>query len=249
MTSSANWISLSGDLIRFYREDVKPHARGVALISTGGAAAHRAFQSDALGRMHPDNAVLARDTFYADTATIWAAPAKTDVHHGAPLHDIVQLKRNFDEKVLLQIVSPGQLQPELPAALAQAQIACAVLNDTLAPAQTQFCLRLYLSGLADHVRLVKGYEIEEELLTLLHLEKRELPADAGLRMIDLIGLFDRFGSPVDLLECSRGGHVRCHVAFERSGKVKDPVRAYSEGTPLDFLEDFSTLGLKELFGL
>lgn len=126
-------------------------------------------------------------------------------------------------------------------------VAGALLNERLSPAQTQFCLRLYLDGGADAIKLIKGYEIDEELLALLHLEKKEKPPVSGRRMMDLVGLYDRFGSEIELLECSLKGHVQFYVGFDKGGEGADQVRAYSEGTPLDFLEDCPRIGLKELF--
>ncbi len=230
------YVSCVGDLIRIYREQSQPHTCGVVL--QGDSSDCRKYQREALVKLHPDNAVLSDKNFFVYSKTGWACGSKETPSIGISVQHWVQFQNRPDDKVLLRLLA------DAPAGKSSA----VVINDILTSAQTQFCLRLYLDRGADTIRLIKGYEVDDEILALLHLEKKEKPASGAPAMMDRIGLYDRYGFEIDLLECTREGHVQFYAGFERNGKGMDQVRAYSEGTPLDFFQDCSRIMAKELFG-
>jgi hypothetical protein len=293
ITPNDRFVLWAGDLVMTYWSEQKPHSQGVALLAT--SVHDRRYQRETLLALHPDNTLLGEDHFFVELNKAWGCATQADIHPGIPFNHLIVFKKDYEDKVVLQIPSVdlllGQLTSEsncmdydpgdpdgygiLRTARSEKfynpfiakdtqglndtreavvrhlmdvkDVKAVLLNDRLTPQQTQFCLRLYLDGGADTIRLIKGYEIAEELLALLHLDKRQKPPVAGRRMMDLIGLFDRRNNEVELLECSRKGHIQFHVAFAKGERGLDQVAAYSQGTPLDFFEDCPRIGLKELF--
>ena len=230
---SLNLSPVEGDLILTYREDAQRHVRGVALL--GLADMERAFHGEKLVALHPDNRVLSAGRFFLDKENRWACPSLDEPKTGVPLNHVIRFKKTQSDPELLFLSARDAEQED------------AWINALLTPAQMQFCLRLYLDGGSDAIKLVRGFEVEDEILALLHLEKKQRAGEVGRPMMDLIGLYDRHGTEIELLQCSREGHVQFHVGFEKGGKGTDQVRAYSEGTPLDFFEDCPRIKLRELF--
>lgn len=120
------------------------------------------------------------------------------------------------------------------------------INTRLSANQTQFCIRKFLEGGADEVRLVKGFEIEESLRKRLGLTSKEKAPVESRRKMDLIGLYDESGEEVEAVAFYQSGKFVEAVALAKSGKQPRQLRGYSEGTSEDFIRKNESLGVREL---
>lgn len=85
------------------------------------------------------------------------------------------------------------------------------VNTRLPAHETQLCIRKFLEGKADGVRLAKGPGVESALLARLGLTQKEKPLLPGRRPIDGVGFFDKAGREVEI------------VCFYEKGKLVDTM--------------------------
>jgi len=120
------------------------------------------------------------------------------------------------------------------------------INTRLAANQTQLCLRKFLEGGGDEIRILKGCEIEEVLLTKLRLTKVDKPPADGHRSIDRVGLYDPSREEVEVVAFYGEGRLIEALALAKSGKVPRQLRSYSEGTTEEFLRKNEGVSAREL---
>ena len=120
------------------------------------------------------------------------------------------------------------------------------INTRLPAHQTQLCIRKYLEGGVDEVRVIKGFEMEESLRKKLKLSLKEKPSSDGRRKIDLLGLFDETGQEVETVAFFFQGKLLEALALSKSGKGNQQLRSYSEGSPEDFLRRNESVKAREL---
>jgi len=120
------------------------------------------------------------------------------------------------------------------------------INTRLPASQTQLCIRKFLEGGVDEIRVIKGVEITEDLRKRLQLISEKKQPLEGRRKIDLIGLFDQNREEVEVVAFYFQGKQLEAIALTKSGKSRGQLRGYSEGTPEDFLRKNKSIGAREL---
>lgn len=120
------------------------------------------------------------------------------------------------------------------------------VNTRLAANQTQLCIRKFLEGGVDEIRLLKGLEIGGALSKRLGLTPKEKPPVEGRRKADLTGLYDESGEEVEVAGFFREGRLTEALALAKSGKKSRQLRSYSEGTPEDFIRRHEAINAGEL---
>lgn len=120
------------------------------------------------------------------------------------------------------------------------------INTRLPANQTQLCIRKFLEGGIDEIRVLKGLEIKDALRERLKLSRKEKPPIEGRRKIDLIGLYDQNHEEVEVVAFFFRGSLTEAIALTKSGKAFRELRSYSEGTPEDFLRKNEALSAREL---
>ncbi|MBI3291590.1 MAG: hypothetical protein HYZ73_02100, partial [Elusimicrobia bacterium] len=126
------------------------------------------------------------------------------------------------------------------------QVRTAWVNTRLPARQTQFCLRKFLDGQCDGIRLVKGVDIPLDLVKRLGVTTKEKPMVPGRRPMDRVGIY-KDGVEVEVATFEQQGDPRMSVAFDKTGKGLGQVKAYSEGTVEDFFKHHESLFVRELF--
>jgi len=121
------------------------------------------------------------------------------------------------------------------------------LNSRLPIAQTQFVLRKFLVGDIDQATLVKGFEVEEDILQSLELVKKEKEPIPERRMLDLVGIYTLEGIEVELVALSLDNIVREWIAFDKIGDGVEQIKAYSNGDLKAFYRKNKHVGAKVLF--
>ncbi len=140
-----------------------------------------------------------------------------------------------------------QVRIEAYRTLARSQdVTVSWINTRLPANQTQLCIRRFLEGECDEVRLLKGFEIEDSLRTKLRLTKKEKPPVEGRRKIDGVGLYDETGLEVEVAAFYNKKRLTDALALAKSGKIKDQLRGYSEGAVEDFFGKNESLNVREL---
>jgi hypothetical protein len=122
------------------------------------------------------------------------------------------------------------------------------LNTRLPAPQTQFCIRKFLEGGIDSIRLEKGRGIEDALLKILGLVRKDKPAIPGRRPEDLIGFFDDRGREVEIVGFYAQGKLLEAVAFLKSGKEGPQLVSYSAGSPEEFFSRHEPIAARKLLG-
>lgn len=120
------------------------------------------------------------------------------------------------------------------------------VNTRLPAHQTQFCLRKFLEGGVDEIRVIKGFEIEESLRNRLRLTQAQKPSVEGRRQSDLVGLYDETSEEVEVVAFYAHGALREALGLTKSGKALRELRSYSEGTVEEFLRKNESIRAREL---
>jgi hypothetical protein len=140
-----------------------------------------------------------------------------------------------------------QIRIEAYRTLARSQgVTVSWINTRLPANQTQLCIRKFLEGGVDEIRLIKGFEIEESLRKRLQLTPKEKPPVEGRRKIDLIGLYDETQEEVEVVAFFSGGRLVDAFSLVKSGKARQQLRSCSEGTPEDFFRKNESISAREL---
>jgi len=125
------------------------------------------------------------------------------------------------------------------------------VNTRLPANQTQFCLRRFLEGGIDEVRLEKGPLAAPGLIQKLGLLAKDKPAFLGRRAADLVGIFDPRGCEVEVIGFYSKGTLQEAAAFlkgnaeNKENKSSDLV-SYSHGNAEIFFKRYAALGAREL---
>lgn len=120
------------------------------------------------------------------------------------------------------------------------------VNTRLPASQTQFCIRVFLEEEANFIKIIKGYEMEGDLLVTLGLKKREKEKIPGIREIDRVGLYKN-DQEVEVVALYKDWNLVDLIAFDKKGEGTGQVVSYSKG-PIDkFYEKYKYVGAYELF--
>lgn len=120
------------------------------------------------------------------------------------------------------------------------------INTRLPANQTQLCIRKFLEGQVNEIRILKGFEIEDTLLGKLRLTKAEKPPVDGRRSIDRVGLYDELQEEVEVVAFYAQGKFIEALALSKSGKAPKQLRSYSEGRVEDFLGKNELISARKL---
>lgn len=115
------------------------------------------------------------------------------------------------------------------------QVTVSWINTRLPAGQTQLCIRKFLEGGIDEIRVLKGAEISENLLQRLQLRKKLKPSLEGRRKMDEIGLYERTEQEVEVVGFFERGLLIEALALLKSGKAANQLRSYTGGSPEVFL--------------
>jgi hypothetical protein len=123
----------------------------------------------------------------------------------------------------------------------------AVLNQRLPVAQTQFCLRHYLEGLSDSIRLVGADSgLDPSIVGAMHLERgsAEAPGESSAGAVEAWMHGPR---RVNLVMMQRAGACVELVAFDHRADGYAQVRSVWPGQVADFFSRHVALRVRELF--
>ena len=127
------------------------------------------------------------------------------------------------------------------------KIPTALANCRLPAAQTQFCLRHYLDGLSDSVRLLTASELDNSpaLLQAMQLKTRSLEDATGDNQhtrTTYQGMRE-----VQVVACSKQGRHVETVAFDPNAEGYAQVKSVWPGQVAEFFSRHSPLRVHELF--
>ena len=165
----------------------------------------------------------------------------TEIYYN-PYLCVVDVDRNHG-----RIGELDQIRIEAYRTLARSEgVTVSWINTRLPANQTQLCIRKFLEGGVDQIKAIKGLEIEEALRKRLQLTPEKKQPFEGRRKIDLVGLYDTRHEEVEVVAFYSGGRLVEAIALTKSGKSRNQLRSYSEGTPEDFFWKNKSISAREL---
>ncbi len=120
------------------------------------------------------------------------------------------------------------------------------INTRLPAGQTQLCLRKFLEGGIDEIRVIKGMEIDETLRRNLKLTKKTKPSLDGRRQMDETGLYDETQQEVEVVAFFSGGLLIEALALLKSGRAGNQLRSCTGGSPEVFLIKNEEISARQL---